>query len=201
MIDTLLAQLPRARARGFGAELGVERGRYALSTLHRPSNVDDADMLAAALDALARVAGDMPVVLPVHPRTRLRAEGFGLQEQLARLTVMEPLGYTEMLSLVDGAAGVLTDSGGLQEETSALGVPCVTMRENTERPITVELGTSRLVGNDSRGLQAAFEDVIQQRWPAGRDIPLWDGKAGDRVAAELSAWLVRRSHGVELVAR
>ncbi len=205
MIDTLRSYLPEARSRNAAARLGLAPKGYGVVTLHRPSNVDDPDTLVRIVRQLHAFAQDLPLVFAVHPRTRAAAGRAGIGHLLepgqSGLICVGPQPYVENLSLVADAAVVFTDSGGLQEETSALGVPCVTMRENTERPITVELGTSRLVGNDSRGLQAAFEDVIQQRWPAGRDIPLWDGKAGDRVAAELSAWLVRRSHGVELVAR
>jgi UDP-N-acetylglucosamine 2-epimerase (non-hydrolysing) len=136
MIDTLLHQLPRARALGFPESMGLERGRLAVATLHRPSNVDDPEAMAAVFGALGRVAEGMPVVFPVHPRTRKNAEAFGLGGLLARMRVLEPLGYREMLSLTDAAAVVLTDSGGLQEETTALGVPCVTLREQTERPVT-----------------------------------------------------------------
>src|SRR5690606_8548896 len=144
MIDTLLHQLPDARRRDLPGELGVPRRGYAAVTLHRPSNVDDPEALATILETLARVATELPVVLPLHPRTRKSAEAFGLTHLLEPLRVLEPLGYREMLSLTDGAAVVLTDSGGLQEETTALGVPCVTLREQTERPVTITEGTNRL---------------------------------------------------------
>src|SRR5690606_37619548 len=144
MIDTLFAQLPKARARDVPGQMGLERKCYAVVTLHRPSNVDDPTALRTVLEALGRVAREMPVVLPIHPRTRKNAENFGLSGLMEPLRVIEPLGYTEMLSLVEGAAIVLTDSGGLQEETTALGVPCITLREQTERPITLTEGTNRL---------------------------------------------------------
>jgi UDP-N-acetylglucosamine 2-epimerase (non-hydrolysing) len=144
MIDTLLHQLPRARARDYPGELGLTRGAYAVATLHRPSNVDDPEDLQTALEALARVARNRPVVLPIHPRTRKNVDRFGLDSVLEALTVVPPLGYREMVSLLDGAAVVLTDSGGLQEETTALGIPCVTLREQTERPITLTEGTNRM---------------------------------------------------------
>jgi UDP-N-acetylglucosamine 2-epimerase (non-hydrolysing) len=145
MIDTLLHQLPRARDRDYPGELGLAAGNYAVATLHRPSNVDTPDELRTALEALGRVAEARPLVLPLHPRTRKNAERFGLAELLEPLTAVPPLGYREMVSLLDGAAVVLTDSGGLQEETTALGIPCVTLREQTERPITISEGTNRMV--------------------------------------------------------
>ena len=189
MVDTLFAQLPRARALRYATTLRLQRGEYAVATLHRPSNVDDAVALAAVLRALARVADRMPVVFPVHPRTRRNAELFDVGAVLRRLHLVEPLGYVEMLSLMEGAAAVLTDSGGMQEETTALGVPCVTLREQTERPITVTQGTNRLapwpVTTDGvvRTLDAALRAgraAPGERCPEG-----WDGKAGERVVAAL----------------
>ena len=189
MIDTLFAQLPKARALDLPGQLGVERAEYVVATLHRPSNVDDPDALRAVLEALARVSKRLPVVLPLHPRTNKRAEAFGLDRLLSKLCVLEPLGYTEMLSLTDGAAVVLTDSGGLQEETTALGVPCVTLREQTERPVTIEEGTNRLAPwpLSVEGVIQAFEAALAM----GRSVPGtrcpdgWDGKAAERVVAEL----------------
>ncbi|HEU4455196.1 MAG TPA: UDP-N-acetylglucosamine 2-epimerase (non-hydrolyzing) [Longimicrobium sp.] len=189
MIDTLLARLPEARAGGFAASLGLERGRYAVSTVHRPSNVDDPAAFRAVLEALASVAEEMPVVLPLHPRARKKAEEFGLEGPLSRLRLLEPVGYLEMLSLTEGAAGVLTDSGGLQEETTALGVPCVTLRESTERPVTVLEGTNRLapwplsVGGVLEAFRAARAARDGQAPPRPEG---WDGRAGERVAAALA---------------
>jgi len=189
MIDTLSHQLPRARALDMPGRLGLEAGAYVAATLHRPSNVDDPAALCAVLEALARVAGEMPVVLPLHPRTRSRAADFGLEPLLARLTVLEPLGYREMLSLTEGAAVVLTDSGGLQEETTALGVPCVTLREQTERPITITEGTNRLAPwpLSKEGVYASFRDAVAQGRgiPAARGPEGWDGRAGERVVRAL----------------
>jgi UDP-N-acetylglucosamine 2-epimerase (non-hydrolysing) len=191
MIDTLVSQLPAARALALPAALGVPRGGYAAATLHRPSNVDDPAALSAVLDALARVADEVPVVFPVHPRTRQRATEFGLDGQLARLRTVEPLGYREMLSLTDGAAVVLTDSGGLQEETTYLGVPCVTLRESTERPVTVTEGTNRLapwpltaagVLEAARAARGAGRAAEGTRAPEG-----WDGRAAERVVAALAS--------------
>ncbi|HEX2080217.1 MAG TPA: UDP-N-acetylglucosamine 2-epimerase (non-hydrolyzing), partial [Longimicrobium sp.] len=188
MIDTLLRQLPRARERAFAQSLGLARGRYAASTLHRPSNVDDPAAFRSVLEALATVAREMPVVLPLHPRARKQARAFGLEPLLERLCVLEPVGYLEMLSLTEGAAVVLTDSGGLQEETTALGVPCVTLREQTERPVTVTEGTNRLAPwpLTAQGVVGAFRDALA-RGASGQPPPRpegWDGRAGAAGAPE-----------------
>jgi UDP-N-acetylglucosamine 2-epimerase (non-hydrolysing) len=190
MVDTLLAQLPAARALELPERMELPRGGYVVSTLHRPSNVDRAETLAPVLDALARVAAEMPVVLPIHPRTRARAEEFGLGAALERLHVTEPLGYREMLALTDGAAAVLTDSGGLQEETTALGVPCVTLREQTERPVTVTEGTNRMAPwpLTASGVYASFLGALARgRAAPGSHRPEgWDGRAAERVVEALS---------------
>jgi UDP-N-acetylglucosamine 2-epimerase (non-hydrolysing) len=144
MIDTMLDRLPAARALNVAERYGLSTAGFVIATLHRPSNVDDAVSLETCLRGLAAIARDCPVVLPLHPRTAKQVETFGLGGILASLRVAEPLGYICMLSLVDAAAVTVTDSGGVQEETTALGVPCVTLREQTERPITVEEGTNQL---------------------------------------------------------
>lgn len=191
MIDTLFHQLPAARQRGEPAKLGFSPGEYVVSTLHRPSNVDDRDALAAVLDGLGHVARTLPVVLPLHPRTRRNVEAFGLEELLRPLRITDPLGYQEMLSLTADAAVVLTDSGGLQEETTALGVPCVTLREQTERPITVTDGTNRLAPwpLTTDGVYRSFEEALASRGNGdGRKAPEgWDGEAAGRVVAALEA--------------
>ena len=195
MIDTLFAHLPRARELDVAGRLGLARGGYVAATLHRPSNVDDPAALRTLLDALAAVAEEQPVVFPVHPRTRKQAEAFGLAGRLARLCVLEPLGYAEMLSLTDGAAAVLTDSGGLQEETTALGVPCVTLREQTERPVTVTEGTNRLAPwpLTVEGVVAAYHDAlaVPRRTAGARRPEGWDGRAAERIVAHLRAHLGR----------
>ncbi len=189
MVDTLLAQLPRARTLDTQERLGVTRGAYALVTLHRPSNVDEPHSLGSILEALAEVAKEMPVVFPVHPRTRMRTVEFGLQWALERLVTIEPLGYHEMLCMTDGAATVLTDSGGLQEETTVLGVPCVTLREQTERPITVQAGTNRLAPwpLEVEGIRSAVRAALQSgRQAVGSCAPEgWDGRAAHRIVREL----------------
>lgn len=191
MIDTLHALLDKARTLDMARRLGVTPGGFVLSTLHRPSNVDDRHALAAVLRALARVQREMPVVFPIHPRTRQRAEEFGLAGELAELRVTEPLGYIEMLSCTDASAAVLTDSGGLQEETTVLGVPCVTLRETTERPATITYGTNRMAPwpPTSDGVYRAFRDAMTQgRTAVGTKVPEgWDGRAAERIVSALEA--------------
>jgi UDP-N-acetylglucosamine 2-epimerase (non-hydrolysing) len=191
MIDTLLARLPEARALGQADRLGLPVGQFALATLHRPSNVDEADALRTCLAALARIARDRPVLLPLHPRTRKQIEVFGLDPLLSGIRVTEPLGYVEMLSVMDAAAVVLTDSGGVQEETTALGIPCVTLREQTERPITITEGTNRLAPwpLTEHGIHAAFlEGLGEGRARVGERSPQgWDGKAAERAVAAMAA--------------
>jgi UDP-N-acetylglucosamine 2-epimerase (non-hydrolysing) len=186
MIDTLLANLERARERGAAArdELHLP-DVYGVLTLHRPSNVDAAGSFQQLVDAITDVAADVPFVFPAHPRTASKLREFGI-ELPPSVRVSDPLGYLDFIGLVDGAGLVLTDSGGVQEETSILGVPCLTLRDNTERPVTCELGTNRLVGTAPDAVRAAVADALSaQRRPA--DIPLWDGKAGERIADVLLA--------------
>ena len=180
MIDALLANLERARSRPTLAESGVTPGSYALVTLHRPSNVDDPEVLAGLVGALGRVAERLPVLFPVHPRTAERLDGAGLRlpEGVRRLP---SVGYLDFLALEADARLVLTDSGGVQEETTALGVPCVTLRDNTERPITVEQGTNRVVGHRPDAVVAAAEHVLDHG-VTPRCPDLWDGRAGERIA-------------------
>lgn len=189
MIDTLMMQLPAARGRHMPARLGLRPGGYCVATLHRPSNVDDPAALKAVLEALVEVATDLPVVVPIHPRTRKNVSTFHLDSLLAPLRVLDPLGYHEMLSLTEGAAVVLTDSGGLQEETTALGVPCVTLRQQTERPITLRQGTNRLAPwpLTASGVVVAFRDAMASR--AGDTLRRpkgWDGKAAERIVEALA---------------
>lgn len=191
MIDTLLSRLDAARARDHAGVLGLSLGEYVAATLHRPSNVDDASALRVCLEAFGRIAERLPVVLPLHPRTRQSVEGFDLRSLLEPLIVTPPLGYLEMLSVIDGARVVLTDSGGLQEETTVLGVPCVTLREQTERPITVEQGTNRLAPWPLTvdGIVAAFDDAVSvpRRTPGESAPEGWDGRAAERTVAALEA--------------
>jgi len=183
MIDTLVRLLPCAEER-FPAGLPEP---YALVTLHRPSNVDDIPWLRELLATLAELSKSLSVIFPVHPRTRQRLDGLGSLPESGRVRLLEPAPYLEFLALQRHAALVITDSGGIQEETAFLGVPCLTVRENTERPITIELGTNRLVGRDLGSLRAAAAEIIEkQSGKSGREtscrIPLWDGHAAERIA-------------------
>ncbi|MEP6492888.1 MAG: UDP-N-acetylglucosamine 2-epimerase (non-hydrolyzing) [bacterium] len=189
MIDTLLDRLPAARQLAVAARMGLSTGGFVMSTLHRPSNVDEPDALAICLRGLGAIAKDRPVVLPLHPRTRKQIESFGLLDLLTPLRITDPLGYIEMLSLVDSAAVVVTDSGGVQEETTALGVPCVTLREQTERPVTVEEGTNRLAPWPLTidGIRHTYDAALARgRVGVGERSPDgWDGKAAERAVAAL----------------
>jgi len=189
MIDTLMDRLPTARATAVPARLGLETGRYVVATLHRPSNVDSESTLGVCLGGLAAVAATVPVVLPLHPRTRKQIASFGLGHLLDRLKITEPLGYIEMLSLSEGAAAAVTDSGGVQEETTVLGVPCVTLREQTERPITIAEGTNQLAPwpLTVEGIYRAYERARERgRVGVGTRSPEgWDGRASERTANAL----------------
>jgi UDP-N-acetylglucosamine 2-epimerase (non-hydrolysing) len=171
--------------------LGLAPRGYATLTLHRPSNVDDRDVLAGILDALSSIARRLPILFPIHPRTRKMAETFGLSHYFSSggrpegIWTMEPLGYLEFLHLNMNARLVLTDSGGLQEETTVLGVPCITLRHNTERPITCSVGTNRLVGNESRAILGAADEVLSRETVTGRVPDKWDGQAAERIVAVL----------------
>src|SRR5262249_6250571 len=190
MIDSLQRCLAAASGCGFLERLGVAEKEFGLCTLHRPSNVDRPDVLERLLDTLAEVAANTPAVLPLHPRTRQRLGRFGLGERMASASPMRamprrglvgtaPLSYLEMLQVMKAAAFVLTDSGGIQEETTALGVPCVTLRENTERPVTIDEGTNVLAGLERRGILAALVEA-RAKTAAGARIPeRGDGQAGE----------------------
>ena len=172
------------------ALLSHPRG-YGVVTLHRPSNVDQADTLSALLGVLGEVAAELPLVFALHPRTRANIERFGLQGLLQpeRMAILSPQGYLEMVGLMQGATMVLTDSGGLQEETTALGVPCLTMRENTERPITVDEGTNTMVGSDLQAIRDGVATILAGSGKRGRVPEKWDGHAAERIAADLYRWL------------
>jgi len=191
MVDSLLDRLSAARNRGAPAALGLEPGRFVMATLHRPSNVDDERALRTCMAGLLLVAAELPVVLPVHPRTRQQIDAAGLGSDLGQLRLMPPIGYVEMLSLVDSAAVVITDSGGLQEETTALGVPCVTLREQTERPITVSHGTNRLAPwpLTATGILASFREAVSEARsaPGSRSPEGWDGHSAARVVQALES--------------
>jgi len=188
MIDTLLSQVERARGRQTLKQFGLEAGSYGVVTLHRPSNVDDRDTLAALLEVLVDISQRMPLVFPIHPRTKTRIETFELQsilEEASGLRVLQPQGYLDFLCLTSQAKVIVTDSGGLQEESTALGVPCLTMRANTERPVTCDTGTGMLIGSDSNLLREQLEAVLEGSYKTGKCPALWDGKAAERIAAVL----------------
>lgn len=184
MIDTMLANLPRARQRPIIGDLGLEPGGYGLVTLHRPANVDEPGVLKELIEALAEVAVDCPLVFPAHPRT---VEQLGQVGQLRPgLRVMPPLGYLDFLALQASARLVLTDSGGVQEETTVLGIPCLTLRDTTERPLTVTEGTNTVVGRNRERIVAAARRVLTEGVEARRPA-LWDGQAAERIADVLTA--------------
>jgi UDP-N-acetylglucosamine 2-epimerase (non-hydrolysing) len=186
MIDTLVRLLPRAREAWPRIRDQFSLSRYALLTLHRPSNVDDPKTLLPIVESLARISDRLPTVFPVHPRTRATLSRLGAAfPDSFQLT--EPLGYLDFLALQEHAAVVITDSGGIQEETTFLDVPCLTVRPNTERPVTIAIGTNTLVGNDVHRLMAAVDDVLAGRVRRGAVPPLWDGHAAERIAAILLA--------------
>jgi len=186
LVDTLLANLDRARDGGTLSRLRLTPGEYGLVTLHRAANVDDPAVLAALLCALDRVARLCPLVWPAHPRVAGRLGGTGLADLAGQVRIVPPAGYLDFIALEASARLVLTDSGGVQEETTALGVPCLTLRDNTERPITLTEGTNQLVGVDPARIVAAARQVLADP-PAARRPALWDGRAGKRIAAELLA--------------
>lgn len=201
MIDTLRYNLPDAvpsqttlsNAAGQGS-LATADG-YGLLTLHRPSNVDDPAVLSRLLAVLARISRRTPLLFPIHPRTHARIVDAGLQGMLdeAAITTLPPLGYLEMLGLMKDARVVLTDSGGIQEETTALGVPCITLRENTERPITVSQGTNTVVGTDADRIFSCYEDVMATGGKSGRIPQLWDGEAARRIVGLIGQWAMERN--------
>lgn len=194
MIDTLLRLLPKAPEPADilaklapDSALMEEEGGYGLLTLHRPSNVDFKEILQSLLQELSTVSRQIPLIFPVHPRTHAQIRKAGLEEQLvaSNILTLPPIGYLEMLGLMKRAKLVLTDSGGIQEETTALGIPCITIRENTERPITVESGTNTIVGTDVVKIHNAVAEILKTGGKAGRIPEFWDGQAALRIAAVL----------------
>ena len=198
MIDSLQSARPMARpaaqtleSHGVGAAVLEDPNGHGVVTLHRPSNVDRPEALASLLETLTEVSRMLPLVFALHPRTRANIERFGLADAIdpARMVMLPPQGYLEMLGLLDRATVVLTDSGGLQEETTALGTPCLTLRENTERPITVEQGTNALVGRDREAILDGVRAIVAGQGKRGRVPELWDGATAPRIAADLWQWL------------
>ena len=196
MIDSLLRQLPDAVPPRISLQAhGLDYPpAYGLLTLHRPSNVDDGARLAALMEAMCSLSAQLPLLFPVHPRTRAMLEKTGLERRLREHAVMllPPLGYLEMLGLMQDARVVLTDSGGIQEETTALGVPCLTLRDNTERPVTVDEGTNVIAGTDPAAIVSLARQVLRTGGKRGRIPPYWDGHAAERIASATAQWLSAR---------
>lgn len=192
MIDTLVKHREMAGKLELMNKLGLKTGGFATLTLHRPSNVDDKETLTGIIKALTEISKQLPIIFPIHPRTRKMVENFGLShylnssDKIEGIWITEPLGYLEFLHLNMNARMVLTDSGGLQEETTVLGVPCITMRPNTERPVTCEVGTNVIVGNSKKKILAAADHVLRGELTAGRIPEKWDGQAAERIVD----WLV-----------
>ena len=191
MIDTLLKHRDLAEKLPLLEQLDLRPGGYATVTLHRPSNVDNEYTLRGILEAFEEITSEIPIIFPIHPRTKKMADQFGLRgmfnsgEPVRGIWVTEPLGYLDFLHLNMNARLVLTDSGGLQEESTVLGVPCITLRHNTERPITCTQGTNQVVGNDKERIRNAAREVLDGNWTSGRVPELWDGKAADRILSIL----------------
>ncbi|MGH8233903.1 MAG: non-hydrolyzing UDP-N-acetylglucosamine 2-epimerase [Rhodanobacteraceae bacterium] len=198
MIDSYELMRSRIDASGERNRLGMKKQEYTVVTLHRPSNVDAPALLASLVAQLKSIAARLPLVFPVHPRTRKNLEAFGLWADLAEapgLKAVEPLGYVDFMNLVCDARLIITDSGGVQEETTYLGIPCLTLRTTTERPITVTEGTNRLV--TAAGLVPAVDEILSGRWQHGRKPELWDGHTAARVAADIRRRLLAAAPGVD----
>ncbi len=197
MIDTLKRNMALANASPIldklRAQGSIDGGDFAVLTVHRPSNVDDPVTFSRILDALEIIQDELPIVFPIHPRTRRNIASTKLAERIGRLTglhLIDPIGYLDFLKLQSSARVVLTDSGGIQEETTVLGIPCLTLRENTERPVTVEVGTNQVVGTDTRKIVDAFRKAMNQDVRAPRVPPMWDGKAAERIVDIIEEKLV-----------
>jgi UDP-N-acetylglucosamine 2-epimerase (non-hydrolysing) len=190
MIDSLVRLAAPARRRYAALRSLVGFDRYGLVTLHRPSNVDDPERFRATMQALAAISADVPLVFPVHPRTQPRLRLVSSDPATAsRLRLLDPLGYVDFLALLQHAALVITDSGGIQEETTYLGIPCLTLRPNTERPLTTTLGSNILVGDDLERLYRETRRILAGDVKRATVPPLWDGGAGERIADILCAWI------------
>ena len=185
MIDTLLHHREKAEKSRILDDLQLKKKEFTVTTLHRPANVDDQDILGRIISVLQIIGEDAPVVFPIHPRTRQRMASWDIKTDPEKIKFIDPLGYLDFLKLVSSACVVLTDSGGIQEETTILKVPCLTLRENTERPCTVELGSNQLVGTDPEKIMAAYQAAQNGKGKVGDIPPLWDGKAAERIAAIL----------------
>ena len=185
MIDSLVRLLPVAQKSKILQKLGLAEESFVLVTLHRPANVDKPAVLKSVLDALVKIASDLPVVFPVHPRTRKTIQANWCDDMNQAVRFIEPLGYLDFLCLTNSARAVITDSGGIQEETSFLGVPCLTVRPNTERPVTILLGTNQLVEASTSSILSAFAELIEKPSRQQCSISYWDGHTAQRIADEL----------------
>jgi UDP-N-acetylglucosamine 2-epimerase (non-hydrolysing) len=189
MIDSLLRYLPVCSSRNTYAQYGLTPGKYALLTLHRPSNVDRPETLRSLWACFNDLSEKVPIIFPAHPRTVQKLKELDLlQERTPHFYVTDPVGYMDVLCLQKNAWFVMTDSGGIQEETSVLGIPCLTLRENTERPITVSQGTSTLVGNSPQQMRQQAHDIVEGRYKKGGEIPLWDGMTAPRVVSAVKQY-------------
>lgn len=183
MIDTLLKQQPNFTQPAIWNEKQLEKGNYFVITLHRPANVDGEQKLKALLETIIIGSKGLPIIFPVHPRTGKSLQNLGITAD--NVIMVEPMSYLEFNYLVKHAKAVITDSGGITEETTVMGVPCITLRNNTERPETVDIGTNELIGTDPKNLPPAFKTLFENRWKKGTIPPLWDGKAAERIIATL----------------
>jgi len=190
MIDSLVNYLPLINKINIAESFKLKPGHYTLVTLHRPSNVDDTEKLKNYLDILNRIAAIQPVIFPVHPRTRANIDTFNLNRQLnPALQIIDPVGYIDFIALIKNASLIITDSGGIQEESTFLGVQCITCRENTERPVTVEIGTNHLVGTDPSAIYSKTAEILGGKIKKGRIPDLWDGKTSERIVRIITEWL------------
>ena len=183
MIDTLLKHRPRFKKPPVWDEVGLEKGNYVVMTLHRPSNVDEEAILKSLMDEIITNTQDLPLVFPVHPRTAKMLKNLGIEHE--RLHMIEPLGYLEFNYLVENSMAVITDSGGITEETTVMGIPCMTLRNSTERPETVDVGTNELLGVKPEAIKPAFEKLFTGHWKEGAIPKLWDGKSSGRIVKQL----------------
>lgn len=183
MIDTLLKNRPKFTQPCIWSKLGLAAGNYIVMTLHRPANVDEESKLKELIDEIVQHSGALQLIFPVHPRTAKSLENLGISHP--RLHMIEPLGYLEFNYLVEKAKAVITDSGGITEETTVMGIPCMTLRNNTERPETCSIGTNELLGTDPKAIAPAFKKLFSNQWKAGSIPPLWDGRTAERIVAHL----------------
>lgn len=183
MIDTLLANRHRFKKPTFFDDINLQKGNYLVLTMHRPANVDEADKLKALMNEIVNNVHDLPVIFPIHPRTAKIFNELGIQGP--NLKIVDPMGYLEFNYLVENAKCVITDSGGITEETTVMGIPCITLRDNTERPETISIGTNELIGTDPKAIKPALNKLFAGKWKKGGIPELWDGKAAERIVEAL----------------